>query len=39
MERHKNEIAIVRGEITEESKQRYDQAVKTYEKLLSNTQR
>ncbi|KAG1175001.1 hypothetical protein G6F70_000728 [Rhizopus microsporus] len=38
MERHNNEILFARGELSEENKQRFEKASKTYEKLLSHTQ-
>ena len=38
MERHNDDVLFARGELSEESKQRYEKATKAYEKLLNHTQ-
>lgn len=38
MERHNNEVLFARGELSEETKQRYERATKAYEKILNHTQ-
>lgn len=38
MERHNNETLFARGELSEESKQRFEKATKAYEKFLGHTQ-
>ncbi|KAG2202111.1 hypothetical protein INT47_008083 [Mucor saturninus] len=38
MERHNNEVLFARGELSEETKQRYEKATKAYEKILNHTQ-
>ncbi|KAI9361822.1 armadillo-type protein, partial [Pilaira anomala] len=38
MERHNNEILFARGELSDETKQRFEKATKAYEKILNHTQ-
>ncbi|KAG2228461.1 hypothetical protein INT48_003160, partial [Thamnidium elegans] len=38
MERHNNEVLFSRGELSEETKQRFEKATKAYEKILTHTQ-
>lgn len=38
MERHNNEVLFARGELSDETKQRYEKATKAYEKILLHTQ-